>query len=113
MQPGGSYFSVPIDEQDFYDVYLNLTMEETIAIAHQPQDLIKHCGFAGVPVYPPYCKELIEGAVKLFSPAIGVCYGFNFRNTSRKEPFDLYNGTTYTLYSGRQLGLQLVLNIEG
>ena len=45
-------------------------MEETIAIAHQPQDLIKHCGFAGVPMYPPYCKELIEGAVKLFSPQI-------------------------------------------
>ena len=88
-------------------------MEETIAIAHQPEDLIKHCGFAGVPMYPPYCKELIQGNVKLFSPQIGVCYGFNFRNTSRIDTFDLFNGTAYSMYSGREFGLQLVLDIEG
>ena len=89
-------------------------MEETIAVAHQPQDLIKHCKFGGVSLVPPFCTELMEGAVKLFSPKIGVCYGFNFRNTSRDDGFfNLFNGTAYSMYSGREFGLQLVLHIEG
>ena len=56
----------------------------------------------------------MKGAVKLFSPKIGVCYGFNFKNTSRDDgAFNLFNGTAYSMYSGREFGLQLVVNIEG
>ena len=98
---------------DFNSVYLNLTMAETMAVAHQPQDLIKYCKFGGIAMYPPYCTELLQGTVKLYSPKIGVCYGFNFRNTSRIDPFGLFNGTAYSMYSGREFGLQLVLDIEG
>ena len=106
ISPGGPYYSKRITPNGFYDSYLKLTMDEVIAIAHQPRDMIKSCNFDDMPG-SENCKELIDGSVKIFSPQYGVCYGFNIlgRNTNRTS--------AYSNYGGPKFGLQLVLNIEG
>ena len=80
-------------------------MEEVIAIAHQPEDMIKFCEFGSQAMYPPHCTELIQGSFKMFSPTYGVCYGFNYKSPDRT--------TLYTTYGGGEFGLKVVLDIEG
>ena len=106
ISPGGPYYSKKTTPNDFYEVYLKLTMDEVIAIAHQPRDMIKSCKFEDMPDFK-YCRELIDGSVKIFSPQYGVCYGFNIlgRNTNKTS--------AYSNYGGPKFGLQLVLSIEG
>ena len=107
LRKGGPYYTKRVDANDFYAAYLNLTMEEVVAIAHNPLDMIKSCQFAGVPMYSPYCSELINGSTKMFVPLFGVCYGFNFQNvTSSVE-------SVSSIYAGREFGLQLIVDIEG
>ena len=81
-------------------------MEDVIAIAHQPQNMIKSCIFNEIPRLDN-CSELMNGVVKIFSPQYGVCYGFNvLGNNADKD-------SIYSNYGGPKFGLQLVLDIEG
>ena len=102
----GPYYTDRIDNNDFYGSYLNLTMEEVIAVAHQPKDMIMHCVVGSVPMLKPFCDELIQGHIKMFTPTYGVCYGFNF-NFLDETRLPLRSN-----YAGRDFGLELVLNIE-
>ena len=114
LRKGGPYYTKRIDKDDFYNLYLNLTMEEVVAVAHRPQDMIKHCQFARVPMYSPYCNELIDGANKMFAPVPGLCYGFNFKAALRPSKDNATNSSPLTtLYGGREFGLQLIVDIEG
>ena len=103
---GGPYYSKRATKNDFYNAYLKLTKEDVIAIAHQPEDLIKYCEFSGYPVSPG-CTELIKGTHKIFGPATGVCYSFNFRGLNRSIESEI------AVYGGQEFGLQLVLDVEG
>ena len=86
---------------------MNLTMDEVTAIAHQPHDMIKYCEFGGIPMFSPYCTELVSGSVKMFAPAFGVCYVFNFQKLYENK------SSAFSIYGGVEFGLQLVLDIEG
>ena len=81
-------------------------MEDVIAIAHQPRDMIKSCIFEEIP-HMDNCSELINGAMKIFSPQYGVCYGFNILGNNVDKD------SAYSSYGGPKFGLQLVLDIEG
>ena len=102
----GPYYTKRITQNDFYQVYLKLTMEDVTAIAHQPRDLIKSCIFEEIPMMDN-CSELINGVVKIFSPEYGVCYGFNILGNNTDKD------SVYSNYGGPKFGLQLVLDIEG
>ena len=65
-----------------------------------------HCVVGGIPMLKPFCDELIQGQVKMFTPIYGVCYGFNF-NFLDETRLPLRSN-----YAGRDFGLELVLNIE-
>ena len=53
------------------------------------------------------CDELIKGSVKMFGPATGVCYSFNFIGLNKnKKPAPV-------VYGGQEFGLQLIIDIEG
>ena len=107
IHEGGPYYTKRIGEAEFLNRYWNLTKEEVIAIAHQPQDMIKDCRFNGQAMWEPNCVELVQGLVKMFSPKFGVCYMFNFEgiNTNRTS--------VTSIYGGPEFGLQLILDIEG
>ena len=77
-----------------------------ITIAHQPTDMIKYCEYGGN-TFTESCDELIKGSVKIFGPATGVCYSFNFVGLNRKK-----NPVT-SVYGGQEFGLQLIIDIEG
>jgi hypothetical protein len=81
-------------------------MDEVTAIAHKPQSMIKYCAFNSIPMSGP-CPDLIRGAVKMFTPAFGVCYSFNFQGLGSD------NVSASSIYGGGEFGLQLVLDIEG
>ena len=81
-------------------------MEDVIAIAHQPRDMIKSCIFEEIPRMDS-CSELIDGMVKIFSPQYGVCYGFNIMGNNADKD------SVYSNYGGPKFGLQLILDIEG
>ena len=106
ISKGGPYYSKRINPNDFYEAYLQLTMNETIAIAHRPQDMIKGCIFGEYPSLQN-CTELTRGTVKIFSPDYGVCYGFNVLDRYTDKD------SVYSVYGGPKFGLQLILNIEG
>ena len=81
-------------------------MEDVTAIAHQPEDMIKYCEYGGYRVKPS-CNELINGSVKMFSPATGVCYSFNFVRLGGNQMPEM------AIYGGEEFGLRLVIDIEG
>ena len=106
IEKDGPYFTKEIDSNDFYKAYLALNMEEIIAVAHQPEDMVISCIVGSVPMVTPYCTDLIQGTVKMFAPTYGVCYGFNFKDWIRNTP------SLNTNYAGRDFGLALIINIE-
>ena len=106
IEKGGPYYTNKITRHDFYPVYLNLTMDEMIAVAHHPDDMVISCMVNGIPMMTPYCNDLIQGTVKMFAPTYGVCYGFNFKDWKENTP------SLITNYAGRDFGLELILNIE-
>ena len=69
--------------------------------------MIKHCEFFGKAMYDPYCSELVQGSVKMFAPAFGVCYAFNFQGVDGDKV------SAYSMYGGPEWGLQLILDVEG
>ena len=106
IEKEGPYYTDKITRQDFYPAYLDLTMDEMIAVAHHPEDMVVSCMVNGIPMMTPYCNDLIQGTVKMFAPTYGVCYGFNFKDWKRNTP------SLITNYAGRDFGLELILNIE-
>ena len=82
-------------------------MDEVTAISHQSHDMIKYCEFSGIPMYSPYCTELFNGSVKMFTPDFGVCYVFNFQTLYANK------SSLFSIYGGAEFGLQIVLDIEG
>ena len=106
ISKGNPYHSDRVDSKSFYDTYLELTQEETFAIAHKPWDMIRQCKFAGFAIHPP-CKELMEGVHQFFTPDFGVCFGYNVHNRSNETSF------SYSIIGGRAFGLQLIIDIEG
>ena len=107
IDKGGPYYTERADQNQFYNYFLNLKMDEVIAIAHRPQSMIKYCAFGGIPTYSPDCTDLIRGSVKMFTPANGVCYSFNFQRLGSQKV------SASSVYGGGEFGLQLVLDIEG
>ena len=105
LRKGEPYYTKRVDHNVFNSLYLNLTKEEVVEIAHHPTDMIKNCQFGGYSMISPYCNELIDGTMKMFAPSAGVCYGFNFKNANFPS--------LYSMYGGRGFGFQLVVNIEG
>ena len=81
-------------------------MDEVIALAHQPRDMIKTCKFEETPGLSN-CTELMDGLEKIFSPQYGVCYGFNILRRNNNKI------SIHSSYGGPKFGLQLVLNVEG
>ena len=106
ISKGNPYHSDRVDSKSFYDIYLELTQEETFAIAHKPWDMIRKCKFAGFTIHPS-CKELMEGAHQFFTPDFGVCFGYNVHNRSNETSL------SYSIIGGRAFGLQLIIDIEG
>ena len=106
IEKDGPYYTGMVDRNDFYQAYLSLNMEETIAVAHQPQNMVISCIVGSIPMISPYCNDLIQGTVKMFVPSYGVCYGFNFKNWMGNTP------SVSTNYAGRDFGLELIINIE-
>ena len=106
ISKGNPYHSDRVDSKSFYDTYLELTQEETFAIAHKPWDMIRKCKFAGFAIHPS-CKELMEGAHQFFTPDFGVCFGYNVHNRSKDTSL------SFSIIGGRAFGLQLIIDIEG
>ena len=106
IEKDGPYYTKKIYRNDFYQAYLDLTMDEMIAVAHHPEDMVISCIVNGIPMMTPYCNDLIQGAVKMFAPTYGVCYGFNFKDWKGNNP------SLITNYAGRDFGLELIINIE-
>ena len=98
----------PNSLHDFRRVYLKLNREEVIKVAHQPKDMIKECVYTQkIREKEKSCTDYItDGGTKIFTPAYGVCYMFNFKGLSNKmQPL-------MAIYPGEEYGLQLTLNIE-
>ena len=106
IEKDGPYYSGTMDRNNFYQAYLDLTMDEMIAVAHQPEDMIISCIVNGIPMMTPYCNDLIQGNEKMFAPAYGVCYVFNSKDWMGNTP------SLITNYAGRDFGLELIINIE-
>ena len=106
IEKDGPYYTKKIYRNDFYQAYLGLSMDEMIAVAHHPEDMVISCMVNGIPMMTPYCNDLIQGTVKIFAPTYGVCYGFNFKDWKGNTP------SLITNYAGRDFGLELILNIE-
>ena len=106
IRKGGLYHSDRVDPKSFYDTYLELTQEETFAIAHKPWDMIRQCKFAGFAT-DPSCKGFIKGTHQFFTPDFGVCYGYNVHNRSNDTSF------SQSIIGGREFGLQIIIDIEG
>ena len=106
IEKGGPYHSNRISKNEFYNSYFKLTKEDVIAISHQATDMIKYCEYGGYPTSQS-CDDLIKGSVKLFSPATGVCYSFNFIGVNKTKMSE------QSVYGGQEFGLQLILDIEG
>ena len=106
IEENGPYHTAAITRNDFYQAYLALTMEETISVAHKPEEMVIFCMVGGIPMMSPYCNDLITGSVKMFAPTYGVCYVFNFKDPTGNVP------PLRTNYAGRDFGLELIINIE-
>ena len=101
-----SYHLSNVIKNDFYGEYLNLTKDDMIKIAHQPEDMIKSCMYGGYEGSLS-CKELINGSVKMISPVTGICYSFNFLGLEPDRQSEL------VIYGGPEFGLQIIIDIEG
>lgn len=94
---------------DFIATYGNLTEEEIIEMAHQPNKMVKWCVFNNMPNHSE-CQRFIDDPTKIFSPLRGVCHVFNHV----VDDGQLAQGQRLHLNdSGMASGLTLVLELEG
>ena len=103
-----------VAEIHFTDLYMNLTREEILDAAHQPQDFIVDCWFDFSPNKGP-CPQLKnrtywrEAGVTTFSPEYGVCYTFEAASAMSVSGA----GRSDLPDSGVKHGLSLTFNLEG
>lgn len=106
------FFSPAVNDDDFFDLYLNLTTEELVSIAHKPNQFILKCSFQGT-MYPgDQCSKLKNdgGYAIAFTPRFGVCYTWNTNNTLDKaSKIQLAK----SMGPGMSNGLTLLLQADG
>ena len=103
----GPYFSESdVTETAFFNAYLNLTAAQLINIAHQPKSMIRHCHILGENANTK-CNQLMEGAIKIFTPKYGVCYKFNSVHKDRLNESLTVDNT------GPDNGLHLQIDVQG
>ena len=108
LSNGGPYFfnKENVSEDSFMQEYLKLDAYEIAALAHQPEDMFKHCSIRGNDSSEK-CKELQIGHNKIFSPHQGVCYAFNMvAKDNLNQSFQIDN-------LGPPNGLALIIDVEG
>ena len=106
MGSGEPYHTDEVTEEEFIDTYLTLNGREIRQIAHQPEDIIKHCRMPSK-LGVEKCKEVQGRTMSFFTPKYGICYIFNFVGKHENRI-----GLTSN-YGGPQFGLELILDIEG
>ena len=106
LKENGAYFFQDnfIDEDGFFDLYLDLTAKEIATLAHQSKEMIKICE---INAPPKYCLELINGSRAIFSPRHGVCYMFNLVHNHQ------INASLKSDWPGPAQGLMIVIDVEG
>ena len=77
MGSGEPYETKSADRDAFYSTYLSLTSNEIAQIAHQPDDMIKHCSMSSK-FGEEQCNALRNGQYKMFTAIYGMCYMFNY-----------------------------------
>ena len=107
LKENGAYYFQDdfIDEDGFFDLYLELTAKEIATLAHQSKEMIKICEINDRA--HPYCLDLINGSRAMFSPRHGVCYMFNLVKHHQ------INASLTSDWPGPAQGLQIVIDVEG
>ena len=107
LKENGAYFFQDdfIDQDGFFDLYLELTAKEIETIAHQSKEMIKICTINDKA--HPYCMKLINGSRAIFSPRHGVCYMFNLVHQNQT------NLSLTSDWPGPSTGLQIIIDVEG
>ena len=95
-----------MSETAFFNAYLNLTAAQLINLAHQPKSMIRDCHIFGEAANAK-CKQLMEGAMKIFTPKYGVCYKFNSVHKDRLNESLTVDNT------GPDNGLHLQIDVQG
>ena len=106
LKENGAYFFQDkfIDEDGFFDLYLELTAKQIALLAHQSKEMIKICE---INAPPKYCLELINGSTAIFSPRHGVCYMFNLVHHNQT------NSSLTSDWPGPSTGLKIIIDVEG
>ena len=91
----------------FKELYVQLTPDELLQLAHQPSVFINDCEVnGGMPTAD--CNIIkSDGGVPLFNHEFGVCFTFNFRATNLSNP------TVNSLYPGFLYGIRMTFKLEG
>lgn len=105
MGRGEPYEMKDVTTDEFYTNYLNLTAEKLEQIAHQSNDMIKHCSIRSK-LGEEQCEVLRNGRDKLFTTSYGICYMFNYVGT------DTAITPITSSYGGPEFGLQLIIDME-
>ena len=93
-------------ETVFFNAYLNLTAAQLISLAHQPRSMIRRCHIHGENAAAK-CNQLMDGAIKIFTPKHGVCYKFNSVHKDRLNESLTVDNT------GPDNGLHLQIDVQG
>ena len=111
MGSGEPYETKSTDRDEFYSSYLNLTSNEIEQIAHQPEDMIKHCRIQSK-FGEEQCNALRKGKYKMFTAVYGMCYMFNYVGVD--NPYFRINEeqAIKSNYGGPEFGLDLIIDME-
>ena len=93
-------------ETAFFNAYLNLTAAQLISLAHQPRSMIRGCHIHGENAKAK-CNQLMDGAIKIFTPKHGICYKFNSVHQDRLNESLTVDNT------GPDNGLHLQIDVQG
>ena len=105
MGRGEPYETKEVTKDEFYTSYFNLTAEELEQIAHQSNDMIKHCSIRSK-FGEEQCEVLRTGRDRLFTATYGICYMFNYVGTEKTiKPIT-------SSYGGPEFGLNLIIDME-
>ena len=72
------YYTPEVNKSElvFRQMYLQLTQEEVMQVAHSPSVMISSCKIFGWE-QPVECEQLRNGTYPMFNPNYGVCFTFN------------------------------------
>ena len=86
-----------------------LTADDLLKIAHQPNQLIRSCTFSGM--VDVGCYNFQNGSIRLINPLFGVCYSFNYHPPKKFDSHIPYD-PKITSFSGQHFGLELEIDVE-